>query len=179
MSNIHLKVIIEKKWCRYSKLQFSKFKNFASRSVFGKLQFTQVLHNFQASCCNSKIRGLGTKLCVTFLPIILILKRIMELGPTINNFRQTWQILNINSTFPMPHSPPLPRSKWTISEKMCLIDKLYLTFLKVLLINIYKLKPPVISFLIASHERLYELLQFFELHSTLSEKRFSSQVFTF
>ena len=51
--------------------------------------------------------------------------------------------------------------------------------LKVLLIKIYKLNSPVVSILIVLHERLYELLQFLELHSTLFEKRFSSQVFPF
>ena len=48
MSNIYLKVIIE----AFSKPQFSGFK--------------KCVH-FKASCCNLKIRGLGTKLCVTFL----------------------------------------------------------------------------------------------------------------
>ena len=51
----------------YSKLRFSKLKKFVSRLVFGELQLTQILLNFQTSCCNLKIRGLGVKLCVAFL----------------------------------------------------------------------------------------------------------------
>ena len=59
------------------KLRFSKFKKFASTSAFGELQLTQISLNFQTSCCNLKIGGLGTKLRVTFLSTILILKEIM------------------------------------------------------------------------------------------------------
>ena len=40
---------------------------FVCRSVFGELQLAQISLNFQTSYCNSKIRGLGEKLCVTFL----------------------------------------------------------------------------------------------------------------
>ena len=63
MSNMYLKVTIKK----ISKLQFSNFKKFVSRSVFGELQLTQISLHFQTSCCNLKIRGLGSKLCVAFL----------------------------------------------------------------------------------------------------------------
>ena len=63
MSNIYLKVAIE----TFSKLRFSGFKKFVTRSVFGELQLTQILLNFKTSCCNLKIRGLGAKLCVAFL----------------------------------------------------------------------------------------------------------------
>ena len=86
MLNIYLKVTIEKKGYRYPKLQFSKFKKFVSRSVFGELQLTQILQNFQTSSHNLKIRSLGAKLCVAFLPIILVLKGIMTFGPSTNNF---------------------------------------------------------------------------------------------
>ena len=48
----------------YSKLRFSKFKKFAFRSVFGKLQPTQISLNLQTSCSNLKIRGLRVKLWV-------------------------------------------------------------------------------------------------------------------
>ena len=63
MSNIYLKVTIE----TFSKLRFSGFKKFVTRSVFGELQLTQISLNFKTSCCNLKIRGLGAKLCVAFL----------------------------------------------------------------------------------------------------------------
>ena len=42
-------------------------KNYISRSVFGELQFTQISFNFKTSCCCLRIKGLGVKLCVTFL----------------------------------------------------------------------------------------------------------------
>ena len=42
----------------YSKLRFSKFKKFVSRSDFGEPQLSQILLNFQTSCCNLKSRGL-------------------------------------------------------------------------------------------------------------------------
>ena len=71
MSNIYLKVTIE----MLSKLQFSGFKNFFTRSVFGELQLMQMSLNFKTSCCNLKIRGLGVKLWG--FSIILILKGIM------------------------------------------------------------------------------------------------------
>ena len=48
MSSIYLKVIIE----TFSKLRLSGFTKFV---------------NFKTSCCNLKITGLGTKLCVAFL----------------------------------------------------------------------------------------------------------------
>ena len=63
MPNIYLKVTIE----TFTKLRFSGFKKFVTKSVFGQLQLTQVSLNFKASCCNLKIRDLGTKLCVAFL----------------------------------------------------------------------------------------------------------------
>ena len=63
MSNIYLKVTIE----TFSKLRFSRFKKFVTRSVFGELQLTQISLNFKTSCFNLKIIGLGAKLCVAFL----------------------------------------------------------------------------------------------------------------
>ena len=63
MSNIYLKVTIE----TFSKLRFSEFKKFVTRSVFGELQLIQISLNFKTSCCNLKIIGLGAKLCVAFL----------------------------------------------------------------------------------------------------------------
>ena len=51
----------------FSKLRFSGFKKFVTRSVFEELQLTQISLNFQTSCCNLKIRSLGAKLCVACL----------------------------------------------------------------------------------------------------------------
>ena len=39
-------------------------EKFVFRSIFGELQLTQISLNFQTSCCNLIIRGLGVKLCV-------------------------------------------------------------------------------------------------------------------
>ena len=64
MSNIYLKSIIEENW-RSKNLSFSKFKNFLP--VFGELQLTQITLNFETSCCNLKITGLESRLCVAFL----------------------------------------------------------------------------------------------------------------
>ena len=66
MSNVYLNVTIEKNW-RSQNFYFSKFKKFVSKSVFGELQLTQISLNFKTFCCNLEIRGLGAKLCVTFL----------------------------------------------------------------------------------------------------------------
>ena len=63
MSNIYLKVTIE----TFSKLRFSGFKKFVTSSVFGELKLTQITMNFKTSCCNLKLSGLKTKLCVAFL----------------------------------------------------------------------------------------------------------------
>ena len=73
MSNIHLKVNIE----TFSKLRFSGFKKFVTRSVFGELRLTQISLNFKTSCCNLKIKGLRTKLCQkSKRPCILLNKNI-------------------------------------------------------------------------------------------------------
>ena len=62
-SNIYLKVTTE----TFSKLRFSGWKKFVTRSDFGELQLTQISLNFETSCCSLKIRDLGAKLCVPFL----------------------------------------------------------------------------------------------------------------
>ena len=74
MPNIHLKVNIE----TFSKLRFSGLKKFVTRSVFGELRLTQLISlNFKTSCCNLKIKGLGTKLCQkSKRPCILLNKNI-------------------------------------------------------------------------------------------------------
>ena len=64
---------------KYSKPELSKFKKFVSRSVFGELQLTQISFNFQTSCYNLKIRGLGANLCLAFLLSFFFLKGIMTL----------------------------------------------------------------------------------------------------
>ena len=58
MSNINLTVNIK----TFSKLWFSGFKKFANGSVFGEM----ISLIFKTSCCNSKIRGLGAKMCMVF-----------------------------------------------------------------------------------------------------------------
>ena len=65
-------------------LQLSKFKKFASRSVFGELQLTQISLNFKTTCYNLKIRGLGAKLYVAFL---------------LFNFKRNYDILNSTSPY--------------------------------------------------------------------------------
>ena len=50
---------------KLTKLRSSKFKKFASRSVFGEL--TQISWNLKTSCCNLKLGCLGAKQCVAFL----------------------------------------------------------------------------------------------------------------
>ena len=62
----------------FSKFQFSKFKKFVSRSVFGELQVTQISLNFKTSCYNLKIRGLGRAAFKTVcdFSIIFVLKGI-------------------------------------------------------------------------------------------------------
>ena len=64
-SNINLNVTITREELTFSKLRFSKFKNFFSRSVFGELQLAWISLNFKTSCRNLKIRGLAA--CVAFL----------------------------------------------------------------------------------------------------------------
>ena len=63
MSNIYSKVTTE----TLSKLRFSGFKKFVTRSAFGELEVTQISFNFKTSCCNLKIRRREAKLCVAFL----------------------------------------------------------------------------------------------------------------
>ena len=60
MSNIYLKVTIE----TFSKLRFSGFEKFVTRSVFRDLQLTQISLHFKTCRCNLKMRDLGAKLCV-------------------------------------------------------------------------------------------------------------------
>ena len=69
MSNV-IDVIIDKKYTQ--NFDFLNLKN-----VWGA-QVTQISPNFQISCCNLKIRGLRTKLCVAVL-LFFILKGVMTL----------------------------------------------------------------------------------------------------
>ena len=66
MSNIYLKVTIEKNW-RSQNFDFINLKKFVTRSVFAGLLLTQISLNSKTSCCNLKFRGLGAKLWVPFL----------------------------------------------------------------------------------------------------------------
>ena len=53
-------------------LQFSRFKESVSKSVFWELQLTQISLNFKNSCSNLKISGLETKVCVVFLLFLFL-----------------------------------------------------------------------------------------------------------
>ena len=74
ISNIYLKLTIEKK-LTFSKSQFSKFKKFVTRRIFGEIKLTHISLNFKTLYYDFKIRGLGAKLCVAF-SIILVLKEL-------------------------------------------------------------------------------------------------------
>ena len=67
MSNIYLKVTVE----TFSKLWLSGFKKVVTSSVFGEFQLTHISLTVKTSCCNLKTRGLGAKLCVAFLFLLL------------------------------------------------------------------------------------------------------------
>ena len=60
MSNIYLKGTIEKKW-RSLKFGFCKFKKFVSESIFGELQLTQTLLNFENFLLELKNQRSGSK----------------------------------------------------------------------------------------------------------------------
>ena len=83
VSNIYLKVTIEL-LPTFSKLRFSKFMKFVSRSVFLELQLTQVSLNFKTSCSNLKIRGLEAKLCMWLFCYL--------------NFERNYDLLNSKSS---------------------------------------------------------------------------------
>ena len=59
MSNVYLKITIE----MFSKLRFSGFKKFVTRSVFGDLQLTLIPLIFKTSCCNLKRRSGSKTVC--------------------------------------------------------------------------------------------------------------------
>ena len=61
-----------------SKLRFFRFKEFVSRSVFGKLQLTQVTRDFEPSCCNLKIRGLRKNRVRLFSIYVSFLRHLMR-----------------------------------------------------------------------------------------------------
>ena len=62
MSNIYLKVTIEKKWRIQNYFLTLDQVQFWSRAVFRELQLTQISMNFKTSCYKLKIKGLGAKL---------------------------------------------------------------------------------------------------------------------
>ena len=66
MSNIYLKVTIEKNRCSQN-FDFEISKNLLPGNFFVVLQFTQIPLNFKTFCCKLKTRGLGAILCVSFL----------------------------------------------------------------------------------------------------------------
>ena len=61
MSNVYLKVTIEKKW-HTQNFNFLSLKGLSPGQIL-EVQFTQILLNFKNSCCNLKIRGVEEKLC--------------------------------------------------------------------------------------------------------------------
>ena len=65
MSNIFLKVSVEKKW-QTQNFSIMDLKSL-SLGQFLRAQLTQISFNLKFFCCNLKIRGLGTKLYVAFL----------------------------------------------------------------------------------------------------------------
>ena len=67
MSNVYLKVTIERNWRSQNFDFIYNFNKFIMRSVFEEFQLTQISLNFESSCCNLKIRGLGVELCVAFV----------------------------------------------------------------------------------------------------------------
>ena len=75
MSNIYLLKIYYWEKLTFSKLRFSKFEKFASSSVSGEFQLTQIPLNFQTSSYNLKIRSIRAEVCG--FSVILILKGIM------------------------------------------------------------------------------------------------------
>ena len=78
MLNIYLKTTVEEKW-RTQNFDL-KFKKFVSRWDFGEHQLTKILFDFQTSCCNLKINGLGAKLFVDFY-YFLFWKEVWHFNP--------------------------------------------------------------------------------------------------
>ena len=66
MSNINLKVTIEKNW-RSQNFDLLTLKNLSPGQFLGSSNSRRYHLNFKTSCSNLKIRGLGAKLCVAFL----------------------------------------------------------------------------------------------------------------
>ena len=61
MSNVYLKVTIEKNW-RSQNYNFLTLKNLSPGQFLGGSNL-----NFKTSCCNLNINGLGAKLCQHFV----------------------------------------------------------------------------------------------------------------
>ena len=88
MSNICLKVAIEKRWRtqNFNTLEYSVFNSSILSSSPGQfLGSSNSRINFQTSCCKLKITGLGAKLCVMFLYFYFA--------------RSPWLLLNKNIKF--------------------------------------------------------------------------------
>ena len=64
MSNVYLKVVINKNWLSQD-LDFLILRNFSSGRFRGSP--THISLKFRTSWCNLKKRGLGVKACVAFL----------------------------------------------------------------------------------------------------------------
>ena len=65
MSNIYLKVTIEKNW-RSQNFDFASFENLSPGQLLGS-SYSRTYNWIWKSFYNLKIRGLGEKLCVAFL----------------------------------------------------------------------------------------------------------------
>ena len=56
----------EKNWLSQN-FDFLSLTSLLPGEFLGEFQLTQISSNFQTSCCNLKLGGLGVKLCVAFL----------------------------------------------------------------------------------------------------------------
>ena len=63
-------IVVRSYTLTFSKLRFSKFKKFVTRSVYGLLEYMLISLNFQTFCCNLKIRGLWAKLRVHIIILL-------------------------------------------------------------------------------------------------------------
>ena len=88
MSNIYIKVTK----FMFSKLPFSKFKKFVSRSDFGELQLMQISLNFQIFLLPYKNKKYGSK-TVCGISIILVSKGFITLSS--KNFHAFEQIYKL------------------------------------------------------------------------------------
>ena len=63
MKKRNVKYLLKNYCWDFSKLQFSGFKKLVTRSVFGKLQLTQISLNFKTSCSNFLLTNSLVRVC--------------------------------------------------------------------------------------------------------------------